>query len=515
MFLGTRLFLGLTSRLSASGCAHHALGWVRRSRRATCSLNRSRHRRRGRLRPGMQHLEGRRLLSTFTVSRADDATEPVTLAPVPGTLRWAVLQADSTPDSTIVFDPAVFATPTTIALSSGLGQLELSAPVTIEGPAATVTVDAQGKSRVFLLDPSVAATISGLSITGGSTTGSGGAIDVGPQSSLVLENCTISASSAKRGAGLYSSGKATLTNCTIVGNSATQFAGAVLSAYSTISLTNCTFSGNVAPSAGGLNVYHGTAILVGCTISGNTAESRSAGYFGGGGMVLNASSVAITACTISGNYAASTGGGIDVHSGSVRLAGSKVSGNSAAGAGGGINVSAGTVLLSGCNFARNVSDGTGGGLNVSAGTVSLTGCTLSSNLTGGDGGGLNVSAGAVAVTRCVFSHNVARGTGGGLNVSAGSVSLADCTFMCNRSGGTGNELNVSGGEITRNGSHLAPRIRAEKGMRPINVRMRARFAVAERRGRLAESLALTKLPATTSPLPAPSGRGYGPQIGGK
>ena len=61
-----------------------------------------------------------------------------------------------------------------IPLSSPPGPLVLSEPMTIEGPAATVTVNAQGKSRVFVLDPNVAATISGVSIAGGSTTENGG-----------------------------------------------------------------------------------------------------------------------------------------------------------------------------------------------------------------------------------------------------------------------------------------------------------------------------------------------------
>jgi hypothetical protein len=359
------------------------------------------------------------LLSTFTVTRTVDAIDPKTHAPLPGTLRWAVLQANSAPGSTIVFDPTDFATPTTIALSPGLGQLELGAPMKIDGPAATVTVNAQAQSRVFLLDRSVPATISRLSINSGSTTGNGGGIDAGPQSSLNLQNCTIRECAAARGGGLYTSGEATLTDCAFVGDSATQFGGAVLSAFST-NLTNCTLSGNVAPSAAGLYAYHGTATLLGCTISGNTAQSGSG--FGGGGMVLNASSVSITACTISGNYSASTGGGIDVRSGAVQLADCIFSGNSAA----------------------------------------------------GNGGGLNVSGGTVAINRCVFSSNVTRGAGGGLNVSGGSVVLTDSTFSGNRLGGTGKGLNVSGGQVMRNGAYLTPtRISRPRG--PAKTRITARI----------------------------------------
>jgi len=421
----------------------------------------------------MLALEGRWLLSIITVSRTDDAIDPASLAPAHGTLRWAVMQADSAPGSTIVFDRAVFAKPTTIALSSDLGQLKLSAPMTIEGPAEIVTIDAQRKSRVFSVDPSVAVTISGLSITGGLTTGSGGGVYVGKMGSLALENCTISGSSAQRGGGLFSYyGVVSLADCTLTGNSATQFAGAVVAAFSPISLYDCTLSGNVAPSCGGLNVYHGSATVVGCTISGNSAGTNSAGYFGGGGIVLNASSVAITACTISGNIAASTGGGIDLHSGSVRLTACKLAGNSAGSTGGGLNVEAGSAVLSGCSFSLDSAGSNGGGMNVETGAVSLTGCMLSRNLAGGNGGGLNVSAGTVAAARCLFSHNLAGGMGGGLNVSAGSVSLTDCSVSGNRAGSAGNGLNVSGGVVTRPGTHLIPRI--SRPHRPMQTRVTGR-----------------------------------------
>ena len=177
-------------------------------------------------------------------------------------------------------------------------------------------------------------------------------------------------------------------------------------------------------------MYHGSATVVGCTISGNSAYTDSAGDFGGGGMVLNASSVAIIACTISGNDAASTGGGIDIHSGSVRLTACKFAGNSAGSTGGGLNVEAGRVVLSACSFfeqlgrqsrwraeclwRRRIADrlyalgqpgrSAGGGLNVSAGTVAMTRSWVSHDLAGRTGGGLNVSGGSVALTHCALGQ---------------------------------------------------------------------------------------------------------------
>ena len=75
---------------------------------------------------------------------------------------------------------------------------------------------AMTRATVFDIDASVTATLSGLNITGGSTPASGGGIN--NAGSLSLLDCTISGNSAFTGAGLYNSGTATLTSCTIIAN---------------------------------------------------------------------------------------------------------------------------------------------------------------------------------------------------------------------------------------------------------------------------------------------------------
>ena len=155
-------------------------------------------RRRRRIQPTLLALEDRKLLSTIVVNNPTDT-------PVAGQidLRQAISQANASGGAqTIAFDKTVFKTPQTISLDPALGQLELSDTTgteTIAGPTAGVTVSAGGNSRVFQIDGSVTAAISGMTITGGN---------------------------AGAGGGLWNDGGVTtLTNCKVTGNTATAASG--------------------------------------------------------------------------------------------------------------------------------------------------------------------------------------------------------------------------------------------------------------------------------------------------
>ena len=96
--------------------------------------------------------------------------------------------------NTINFDPTVFATPQTITLSGS--QLELTKTTgteTIQGPAAGVTVSGGNASRVFQLN-GCHGVISGLTITGGTVAGSGGGLD--NEGTVTLTDCTVSGNTA-------------------------------------------------------------------------------------------------------------------------------------------------------------------------------------------------------------------------------------------------------------------------------------------------------------------------------
>ena len=199
---------------------------------------------RHRFRPAPLPLEDRRLLSTFDVtSTADDGST--------GTLRWAIAQANAaSPPSTIDFEFG--SSPATITLTQG--PLELSnirARSTIDGPGRTCDHQRQQCQPRVPGGQGVTASISGLTITGGSAIGFGRRPvqrrlghphRLHDQRQLGRSN----------GGGLDNRLDGTFTDCTISGNSAGD-GGGLYNTTGTFKLTDCTISGNTAEGGGGLD----------------------------------------------------------------------------------------------------------------------------------------------------------------------------------------------------------------------------------------------------------------------
>ena len=258
---------------------------------------------RNRLRPSLLPLEDRRLLSTFDVtSAADDGSIGTLRGPYSRPMR-PPLRARSISISAVRRRRSRWRE----------GKLELSntaEPTTITGPGAGwLTINGNRADGVFQVDRTVSASLSGLTITRGSTGNHGGGVI--NSGSLMLSGCTISGNSSQYGGGLFNEGTATLIECTISGNTA-QSGGGVYNA-GTVSLTNCTIGGNSGQNGGGLTNY-AAATLTECTIAFNTARSHGGGLSNSGNGPGNQTTLTLTACTITGN-SAPTGGGLYNHDG--------------------------------------------------------------------------------------------------------------------------------------------------------------------------------------------------------
>ena len=281
-----------------------------------------------------------------------------------------------------------------------------------------LTISGNEEHRVFSVPGWATVELVGLAVIEGFATGDpsteerqgGGIYNNG---TLTLTNCTVSGNTAvggegRGGGGVYNNGTLTLTNCTVSGNTA-PYGGGILSAEGVLTLTNSTVSGNNARGGivgigGGILNFAGPLTLTNSTVSGNTAEDLGGGIFNDDG-IPNNGTVTLTNSTVSGNTVGGAGGGILNH-GTVTLTNSTVSGNTVGGAGGGI-LNDGTLTLTNSTVSGNTADNSGGGMSNACGTVTLTNSTVSGNtVVGGEGGGIHTS-GTLTLTNGTVSDNAA------------------------------------------------------------------------------------------------------------
>ncbi len=396
------------------------------------------------------------------------------------TLRDAVNTANTNgvagTQDTINFAPNVTGT---ITLTQG--QISISDPggLNIDGPGAgTLSVSGGGASGIFAMtasggNPEVS--ISGLTLTDGSSTSPGGAID-DETAPLTLSGDTVTGNtSTSLGGGVFvniqGSTSLSVSDSTISGN--TGYGGGGVAGFGPITISNSEITGNHSTSSFGGPAYGGGIealgglTLTGSTVSGNTAVDQ-------GGGIFTKYTTTISDSTISQNTAAGGGGmDIDVAGGRgptpVSVANSTVSGNQAA-KGAGVEVrgdqsnSPITIQASTISGNQGGSSSFGGGLLITGELYSpfdLVDSTISGN-TATDGGGVSLSyggsttkvlgsGGSITFDNSTVDANTADTAGGGIYLgaySAGSPATnqsatadINSTIVANNTGsGTGNDL---------------------------------------------------------------------------
>lgn len=139
-----------------------------------------------------------------------------------------------------------------IVLSS-FGQLTLSGKnLTIDAsalPGGVTIVTAYPNYRILEVDSGIVV-LNKLTLTGGTTTGTGGGIYV-LGGTLTLNQCTLSGNSAGNGGAIYNNSTLTLNQCTLSANSASSIGGGGVCNSGTLTLSQCTLSGNSAGTAWG------------------------------------------------------------------------------------------------------------------------------------------------------------------------------------------------------------------------------------------------------------------------
>ena len=397
--------------------------------------------------------------TTFTVTTTADQGGTCA-ASGPCSLRQAIVSAANGDTITI---PAG-----TYALAAGNGQLDLASGVTIHGAGqATTTIEGDGSGRVMLISGNATtATLSGLTIAGGSTTQTaGGGLDAAGPGPVVLDDVTVTGNTVapsvgafnEGGGGILSSTDLTLNGSTVSHNTVTVGASDGDSGGAGIL---------IAQGGGDLTLNDSTVTDNSATVTADTANEMTDNN-GGGGIYMDALNLTVNDSTVSQNKVSVTGsaqaapadggGGIYQFGDNLLLRGSTVSGNSASGPG--------------------VAKGGGGGVFDGGNTSQYLNSTIDANRTDepagavspdtdGGGGVLldNVLGGVVMANMTITDNSADQAAGGAINnnlateveitdsIIAGNTEADDLANNCDSQPGPGNAIISEGFNLTNDGS---------------------------------------------------------------
>ncbi len=200
-------------------------------------------------------------------------------APGNCSLREAIIAANAAAGDDTITVPAGIYTLTIAGTgedAAATGDLDLTSNITINGAGASTTIiDGGALDRVFHVTGTFTVNISGVTVRNGNASG------------------------ADDGGGIFNPvGTVTIMNCTFSGNSSADGGGGIFNNGGDLTITNSTFSGNSAPNGGGIFNLTGNLTLKNSTFSGNSTPSDR-----GGGIFNNAGDLTITNSTFSGNSA--------------------------------------------------------------------------------------------------------------------------------------------------------------------------------------------------------------------
>jgi len=383
-----------------------------------------------------------RAAPVWTVTDTSDTNDGVCAAQC--SLREAVGLAAN--GDSVVFAPGVTGTITLTGSS-----IDIGTSITITGPGISqLTIDGNNASRIFnVLYSSITASISGMTITQGSASAYGGAINnIGI---LNIDSVNFTNNHAQgnfhNGGAIHNGNTLTIHNSSFSANSADYSGGAIESYFgTTLTITNTVFDNNQALGTISAPYSQGGAIMV----SSSTAPVNQQSHFSLDHVIIKNN----VATSLGGGGSNSDGGGVFIQdSATVTVSNSVISGNSltgsAATSGGGIFIGNGgsatfnNVTISG-NFATGNSNG-GGIFNNS--TINMNNVTVANNTAttpNGFGGGIQQQGGGVLnIKNSIIANNTAaNGNDCYMNGTFNSQgnNLVQDTSSCNISGNTSGNI---------------------------------------------------------------------------
>ncbi len=348
----------------------------------TCGIRRSRVSAANRLRPRLEPLEDRQLLSTCHVTRLSDSGAGKGFR---GDLRYCINKVNAEPGP----DAIDFTVTGTINLNGALPHL--SSDIDVLGPGSellTVRRDSGGDYRILEVDPGASVLLFGLTIANG----------------------FLSDVSEERGGGILNKGTLTLLgDVAVVGNRAYSgggiFTQGPFAAYFS-NISNNTGGSGISPGGATTSIFHST-------ISGND----------GGGISATAALNFITVedSIVTNNTTVFGRPGISIYEGTLTVERTTISNNhSSSGSGGGIYIDAGvTATIRDTTIALNSTTHGGGIHNGHSTDVLIENSTISSNTATSQSGGGIRSEGKLTLRHSTIHGNSSANMGGGIWAAGG------------------------------------------------------------------------------------------------
>ena len=286
----------------------------------------------------------------------------------------------------------------------GNAEITISKSITINGNG--VTIDAQGKSRIFNITANNVI-LKDIIFTNGKTTDDGGAVFFLKDGEVT--NCKFTNNTANYGGAVYfkPNSACNITNCNFTGNTATYDGGAVYF-WDKCSISNCNFANNTASRDGGAVTSNdgSTGTVTNCTFTNNAAS-------GDGGAVMLYGPFTVTNCNFTNNIASNNGGAVYFMAKST-AENCNFTNNTASNNGGAVYFLDDATVTK-CNFTNNLAENGGAIFVFKYSTSTVSNCNFANNTASNNGGALS-AFNNMDILNSVFNNNIADKTGGAVYI---------------------------------------------------------------------------------------------------
>ncbi len=307
----------------------------------------------------------------------------------------------------------------------GAGLPTITTPITLNGGKHTTIERAATADQFRILTINIGGdlTLNDLKLTGGHTTGDGGAILVNPGGRLTTNDSAITRNIADgNGGGITNNGVTHLNHSSVDDNRSAVFGGGVLS-FGVLKIRKTHVRANTAFIGAG--VFGAVEVQIdSSTINANHSS------FGSGGLVMFIGIGTVTDTDITNNTAMEVGGILVNLDTQLTLKSVTVSENVATTSlVGGLGINPGSsVVVENSNIKNNTAATDAGGI-YNTGSLVLRRTKVTGNQAGDEGGGIfNTFGGAVSLFDTKVVKNIATTDGGGIfNVINGTVELNTAT----------------------------------------------------------------------------------------